>query len=220
MGFVEPVRFTWTTQSDGRRKKTPLRGTRWKARYRDSDGRARSRTFPTKTEAQNYLGRTSADIQRGDYIDPLERRRKFSDWAEVWWQTTIKLRPTTRRGYWQLLHGHVLPTFGARAVSGIDHLDVEQFIAAKLVEGLSVARKCVGLGASEDSCNPVKVTRPELPIEGAASSVLRSDDWTFTSVPPSVGVSVISMHAGVDVALSVLSWSHPITRRCGGSTSM
>jgi integrase len=137
VGFVEPVQFTWTTQSDGRRKKTPVRGTHWKARYRDSDGRARSRTFPTKTEAQNYLGRTSADIQRGDYIDPLERRRKFSDWAEVWWQTTIKLRPTTRRGYWQLLHGHVLPTFGARAVGGIDHLDVEQFIAAKLVEGLS-----------------------------------------------------------------------------------
>ena len=30
-------------------------------------------------------------------------------------------------------------------------------------------------------------------------------NWTFTSVPPPVGVSVISMHAGVDVALSVLS---------------
>jgi hypothetical protein len=126
VGFVEPVRFTWTTQGDGRRKKTPVRGTRWKAR---------SRTFPTKTEAQSYLGRTSADIQRGDYIEPLERRRKFSDWAEVWWQTTIKLRPTTRRGYWQLLHRHVLPTFGGRAMGGIDHLDVEQFIAVKLVEG-------------------------------------------------------------------------------------
>jgi hypothetical protein len=140
VGFVEPVRFTWTTHGDGRRKKSPVRGTRWKARYRDSDGRARSRTFATKTEAQNYLGRASADIQRGDYIDPLERRRKFSDWAEVWWQTTIKLRPTTRRGYWQLLHGHVLPTFGARAMGGIDHLDVEQFIAAKLVEGLSAKK--------------------------------------------------------------------------------
>lgn len=30
----------------------------------------------------------------------------------------------------------------------------------------SVARKCAGFGASEGSCNPVKVTRPELPIEG------------------------------------------------------
>jgi len=30
----------------------------------------------------------------------------------------------------------------------------------------SVARKCAGFGASEGSCNPVKVTLPELPIEG------------------------------------------------------
>jgi hypothetical protein len=30
----------------------------------------------------------------------------------------------------------------------------------------SVAMKCAGFGASEGSCNPVKVTRPELPIEG------------------------------------------------------
>ena len=30
----------------------------------------------------------------------------------------------------------------------------------------SVARKCAGFGASEGSCNPVKVTRPQLPIGG------------------------------------------------------
>ena len=30
----------------------------------------------------------------------------------------------------------------------------------------SLARKCAGFGVSEDSCNPIKVTRPELLIEG------------------------------------------------------
>ncbi len=119
----------------------PLRGTRWKARYRDGDGRARSRSFATKTEAQDFLARTSADMQRGDYIDPIERRRHFSDWASVWWDTTVKLRPTTRRGYWQLLHGHVLPYFGSRAMGGIDYVDVEKFIAVKIAEGLS-PKKC------------------------------------------------------------------------------
>ena len=57
--------------------------------------------------------------------------------GRTWWATTPKLRPATRRGYWQLLDGHVVPYFGARSMGGIDHLDVEQFIAAKLVEGLS-----------------------------------------------------------------------------------
>ena len=140
MGFVEPVTFTWATKSDGGRRKQATRGTRWKARYRDTDGHARSRTFPTKSEAEGFAARTSADMQRGDYIDPDERRRRFSEWADIWWATTIKLRPTTRRGYWQLLHGHVLPYFGTKAMGSIDYIDVEQFIAAKLTEGLSAKR--------------------------------------------------------------------------------
>lgn len=140
MGFVEPVTFTWATKSDGGRRKQAARGTRWKARYRDTDGHARSRTFPTKSEAEGFAARTSADMQRGDYIDPDERRRRFSEWADIWWATTIKLRPTTRRGYWQLLHGHVLPYFGTKAMGSIDYIDVEQFIAAKLTEGLSAKK--------------------------------------------------------------------------------
>ena len=112
MEFIEPTAFKWATDSGGKRRKQPVRGTRWKARYRDGDGGARSGSFATKTEAQDFLARTSADMQRGDYIDPIECRRHFSDWASVWWDTTVKLRPTTRRGYWQLLHGHVLPYFG------------------------------------------------------------------------------------------------------------
>jgi integrase len=178
MGFVEPVTFTWTTQSDGRRRKRPARGTRWKARYRDAEGRARSRTFATKAGAQEFLARTSADIQRGDYIDPVERRRRFSQWADTWWATTVKLRPATRRGYWQLLDGHVLPYFAARAMGSIDYLDVEQFIAAKLTEGLSpkkvrdavsvlsLVMKCaVRANARKDNPaadHPIKVSRRKL----------------------------------------------------------
>ena len=42
MGFIEPTAFKWATDSGGKRHKQPIRGTRWKARYRDGDGRARS----------------------------------------------------------------------------------------------------------------------------------------------------------------------------------
>jgi hypothetical protein len=97
---------------------------------------ARSRTFATKSEPQDFLSRTSADIQRGDYIDPIERRRRFGLGRHLW-VITEKLRPAIRRGYWQLLDGHVVPYFGARSMGSIDYLDVEQFIAAKLAEGLS-----------------------------------------------------------------------------------
>ncbi len=137
MGFVEPASFTWVTEADGRRRKRPARSTAWRARYRDQLGRARSRTLPTKLEAQQFLQRVGVEMQRGDYIDPVERRRTFSHWATIWWDTTVKLRPSTRRGYWQLLEGHVLPHFGHQRMGLIDYLEVEQFIAKKLRQGLS-----------------------------------------------------------------------------------
>jgi integrase len=110
---------------------------RYRARYRDLHGRSRSRTFSTKGEARRFLDRNSADMQRGDWVDPTMRRSRFDDWAATWWETTRKLRPSTRRGYHQLLHGHVLPYFSGRRLAEVDYLDVEQFIAAKLDEGLS-----------------------------------------------------------------------------------
>jgi integrase len=137
VGFVEPSKFQWVTQSDGKRRKRALKGSPWKARYRDRDGKARSQTFATKTAAQDFLARTSADMQRGDYVDPYERRRRFEHWANTWWPTTVKLRPTTRRVYWQLLQGHVLPYFSGKAMGNIDYMDVERFVAAKLSAGMS-----------------------------------------------------------------------------------
>ena len=108
---------------------------RWRARYRDSDGREHSGTFDRRSDAERFLERVGADLQRGEWIDPGLRRTTFEEWAGAWWATTVRLRPTTRRGYYQLLYNHVLPHFGKRPLASIDFMDVEEFIAAKLNEG-------------------------------------------------------------------------------------
>jgi integrase len=108
---------------------------RWRARYRDPEGRLRSQSFDRKADAERFLARTGADLQRGEWIDPTLRRVRFEEWADLWWATTVRLRPTTRRGYWQILHNHVLPYFGQRQLAAIDYMDVERFIAAKFEEG-------------------------------------------------------------------------------------
>jgi len=121
---------------------------RWRARYRGPDGRQRSQTFDRKYDAERFLERNATDIQRGEWTDPARRRTLFAEWADAWWETTIKLRPATRRGYWQILHNHVLPHFGNRSLAGIDFMDVELFIAAKLREGKIGPKKirdCVSL---------------------------------------------------------------------------
>ena len=108
---------------------------RWRPRYRDPEGRQRSQTFDRKGDAERFLQRNGADLQRGEWIEPVLRRTIFSEWADLWWATTVRLRPTTRRGYWQILHNHVLPYFGHRPLATIDFMDVEHFIAAKLEGG-------------------------------------------------------------------------------------
>jgi integrase len=105
---------------------------RYRARYRDLNGRSRSQTFGTKGDARRFLDRNSTDMQRGEWVDPALRRTSFLEWADAWWATTGKLRPNTRRGYWLLLQNHVLPYFGSAPLTAIDYLDVERFIADKL----------------------------------------------------------------------------------------
>lgn len=108
---------------------------RWRARYRDPQGRSRSRTFDRKAEAERFLSQNDVELRRGEWIDPASRRTLFAEWAEVWWQTTVRLRPTTRRGYWQILQNHVLPHFGQTPLTAIDYMDVERFVAEKHAEG-------------------------------------------------------------------------------------
>ncbi|MGA8725374.1 MAG: tyrosine-type recombinase/integrase [Acidimicrobiales bacterium] len=123
------------------------RNGRWCARYRDPNGRDKARTFDRKVDAQNFLDDMSTDMRRGEWIDPRSRRDTFDSWADRWWATTVKHRPTTRRGYHGVLERHVRPYFTGRKVVDIDYQDVEEFIADRLSSGLSpkYIRECVSV---------------------------------------------------------------------------
>src|SRR5579862_7929527 len=116
---------------------TKLDNGRYRARYRDPAGRSRSKTFERKGDAQRFLDDTSTDVRRGEWIDPRRGRETFDAWADRWWRTTVKFRPTTRRGWHGLLERHVRPYFTGRKLAEIDWADVEEFIATKLEAGLS-----------------------------------------------------------------------------------
>jgi integrase len=131
----------------GQRSKRVARDSKWKARYRDPNGRARRKTFDRKIDAERFLERAGADIQRGDWIDPRQRRVKFEDIATQWFATTGKLAPSTRRGYEKNLRIHVRPYFQGWPVANIDWLDVETFISDLLDRGLSpkTVRECLSV---------------------------------------------------------------------------
>lgn len=104
-------------------------GTGWEARYRDPLGKERGRSFSTKREAELFLARQSADIQRGDYLDPRLARTTFGEWAEEWLATTVHLKPKTQVSYESILRSRVLPVFGNARIAAIEQVDVRRFVA-------------------------------------------------------------------------------------------
>jgi integrase len=119
----------------------------YRARYRDPNGRSRSVSFRTRDEARQFLKSVEGGIVRGEYVDPAAGRTMFKDWAELWWRTTARLAPSTRRGYRGLLDRQVLPYFDGRKLASIDYVTVELFIADRLNAGLSpkYVRECVSI---------------------------------------------------------------------------
>ena len=110
---------------------------RYKARYRDPNGRSRRLTFDRLEDARQFLKGVGGDLVHGEFIDPAAARTLFDDWADLWWETTIKLMPSTRRGYRGHLDRHVLPYFKGYKLGAIDYMVVEQFIADRLRAKLS-----------------------------------------------------------------------------------
>ena len=91
----------------------------WEARYRDPNGRSRGKTFHTKREAQMFIQRVGADIQRGDWLDPQLARINFEQWAQDWLATKVNLRKGTMVGYESILGAHILPHFASLPVGRI-----------------------------------------------------------------------------------------------------
>ncbi|HEX2063260.1 MAG TPA: tyrosine-type recombinase/integrase [Acidimicrobiales bacterium] len=118
------------------RRPNDERGSRgWEARYRDHSGRQRSRTFRTKREAERFLERVGADLQRGDWLDPTLQRTKFGEWAEEWRASIVHLEPNTIAFYDTMLRHHVLPAFAERAVGTIDQAVMRRFVAELVAAG-------------------------------------------------------------------------------------
>ena len=134
------------------------RGSRYRARYRGSDGRERSKTFDRLVQAESFISMMEADKARGLWIDPALSRTTVEAWTERWIATTVHLKPKTRAGYESLLRHHVLPRFGSIQLGRVDRLDVQSWVSEMQSSGLSASRtrqakQVLGalMGAAQDS---------------------------------------------------------------------
>jgi integrase len=146
---------------------------RWRARYRDPNGRSRSRTFDHKVDARRFLERTGTAIQRGEWRDAQRHRITFSVWAEQWWTSLGSIRDSTRITYKTEVERHLLPAWGPVALGGIDPLAIQQWLSSELDNRTTAAvvksyrmfrlilRYALQMGVlARDPCAGVRVPRP------------------------------------------------------------
>jgi integrase len=109
------------------------------ARYRDPNGRERSRSFRTKTAARRFLNDVEAAKDRGNWIDPAGAKLLFGDWADHHAETWLHLRAATRARAESLMRNHVLSRFDDCRLGIITPVDVQAWVNELIAEGLSAS---------------------------------------------------------------------------------
>ena len=169
---------------DGRRLRTDRYGTgkRWQVRYRDPAGASRNRSFERRIDAERFLTKISADLMRGEYVDPRAARTMFDDYASQWLDAQT-FDASTREAVSLRLRKHIFPTWGERALgsikpSGIQTWlrDLQRTLAPSYVRVVFINFSTVLSAAVEDELIPRNPCR-------SASSVRRSVSSSFHAVP-------------------------------------
>ena len=119
-------------------------GGRWRARYRTSDGRQRSRVFARESEAKRFLVEVEHRMFTGGYVDPRAGRVTFRTYAEEW-QAMRSCRPQSAALAAQQLRDHVYPVIGDRPLGAIRLSDV-QALVHRLEQSLAPSTARVVLG--------------------------------------------------------------------------
>ena len=102
---------------------------RYRARWRDAEGKQREKRFRRKADADRFARNIETDIDRHEYFDPNKGRITVTDWSERWLHTQVHLKPKTREGYVGLLRTYVLPQFGHRRLAQVEAMEVRGWVA-------------------------------------------------------------------------------------------
>lgn len=128
---------------DGEARPTRRHGTgkRWKARYLDTDGRERSKSFARKAEADKFLVQVAADVLRGTYLDPDAGKISLRRYASEFWLPSRSYDARTREEVERRLNLHILPKLGDRR---LDQLARSPSVVSGWLAGLPVSPSYVG----------------------------------------------------------------------------
>ena len=104
-------------------------GRRWLARWVDTSGQERSKSFDRRRDADDHIRQVTADLVTGAYVDTKRSSATFATVAEEWLAAkTPGLKPSTASGYRSLLDHTLLPRWRDAKLVNITHSDVQQWV--------------------------------------------------------------------------------------------
>lgn len=109
---------------------------RWRARYRDLEGREHARHFTRKIDAQRWIDSVTASLVRGDYTDPDTARTTVAEWSATWLQGYATRRPSTVRQA-EVHLARIVAAFGGAPLASVRPSDVKSWTVQLGAEGLS-----------------------------------------------------------------------------------
>ncbi|MHB8488868.1 MAG: tyrosine-type recombinase/integrase [Candidatus Dormibacteria bacterium] len=107
------------------------KGGRWRVRFRTPDGCDRSRVFPRKEDAVNFIVSVEHAKRAGVYVDPAAGKIPFRDYAEQWRGVQAQHRTSTAAQVETSLRRHVYPFIGGRALMTILPSDIQGWVAGR-----------------------------------------------------------------------------------------
>jgi integrase len=107
----------------------PRRLRPYRARYRDAAGREHRKDFRLKRDAQAWLDRMTASVERGDHVAPQAGRSTFAEYAREWSATKVNVRRSTKVNIAGRLNKWAIPAFGQRPLDSIKPLHARRFVA-------------------------------------------------------------------------------------------
>jgi integrase len=107
--------------------------TRYRARYRTSEGREVSRTFRRKIDAQRWLDEVTADVLTGRYVDPRAGQVTLAAFAERWLEAQT-FDVSTREAVASRLRVHIVPHLGSTELRNIRPSTVQAWIRGRQEE--------------------------------------------------------------------------------------
>ena len=174
---------------------------KWRARYRDLDGKEHARHFDRKLDAQRWLDEVTASVVTGLYVDPRAGKISFEKYATKWEGEQIAGEAGARITD-NALRVHLIPALGSYAMASLRRSHI-QALFKKLSEqlGPGSVRNVhdvlvrVMTAAVEDKVIAVtpckRITLPSMPDEEFTPLTVAQVEAMLGAMPPYIRTAIV-----------------------------